>query len=253
MKFYNELLGKAGLSSYSKELTVSTLGMTLALMLVAYLVTGILGMGFCLGILFLAAVLEVIRIRADQRQRSFDACWPQVFDSFQSAALSGVGLNEQLQYLAKSGPEPLRTNFGNLAAELNLGRDLQSSLARFSSSVANRHADLLVLLITLESELGGVGMAESFEKAATQVRVQLSELGQLLAKQGWVSASAKLALLAPWLIAIVLIQLPQNKAAFATELGAVVLVTGLALSLVAYALVNRLGYLPLPKRVLDGS
>ncbi len=49
-----------------------------------------------------------------------------------------------------------------------------------------------------------------------------------------------------------LIQLPQNRAAFATELGAPVLFLGLALSLLAYALVNRLGQLPLPGRVLNG-
>jgi tight adherence protein B len=71
----------------------------------------------------------------------------------------------------------------------------------------------------------------------------------VLAKQGWVSGSAKVALLAPWLIALVLIQVPQNKVAFASELGAVILVLGLGLSLVAYSLVNRMGKLPMPGRL----
>ena len=83
-------------------------------------------------------------------------------------------------------------------------------------------------------------------------RQEQGEIAQLQAKQGWVSSSAKLALLAPWLVAVVLVQLPQNRAAFATELGAAVLILGLVLSLFAYALVNRLGRLPLPGRVLDG-
>lgn len=96
-------------------------------------------------------------------------------------------------------------------------------------------------------------MAVTFQRAAVQVRKEQGELAQLSAKQGWVSASAKMALLAPWLIALVLVQLPQNREAFATELGALVLVLGLALSLVAYALVNRLGRLPLPGRVLNGT
>jgi tight adherence protein B len=118
---------------------------------------------------------------------------------------------------------------------------------------ANRHADLLALLIELDSELGGHGMSITYQRAALQVRKEQGELSQLQAKQGWVSSSAKLALLAPWLVALVLVQLPQNKAAFATELGAVILILGLALSLVAYALVNRLGRLPLPGRVLNGA
>ena len=117
---------------------------------------------------------------------------------------------------------------------------------------ANRHADFLALLIELDCELGGNGMAITYQRAAIQVRKEQGELAQLQAKQGWVSASAKIALFAPWLVALVLIQLPQNKAAFATELGALILILGLALSLLAYSLVNRLGYLPLPNRVLNG-
>ena len=99
---------------------------------------------------------------------------------------------------------------------------------------------------------GGNGMAITYQRAAIQVRKEQGELAQLQAKQGWVSASAKIALFAPWLVALVLIQLPQNKVAFATELGALILILGLALSLLAYSLVNRLGHLPLPNRVLNG-
>jgi tight adherence protein B len=118
---------------------------------------------------------------------------------------------------------------------------------------SNSHSDLLALLIELDSELGGHGMAVTYQRAAVQVRKEQGEISQLQAKQGWVSSSAKLALLAPWLIALVLVQLPQNKAAFVTELGAAILILGLALSLVAYALVNRMGRLPLPGRVLNGA
>jgi tight adherence protein B len=96
-------------------------------------------------------------------------------------------------------------------------------------------------------------MSQTWQQAATQLRQEQALLGQVLAKQGWVSGSAKVALVAPWLIALVLIQLPQNKAAFASELGAVVLVFGLLLSGVAYALVNRMGALSLPGRIFHGA
>jgi tight adherence protein B len=132
------------------------------------------------------------------------------------------------------------------------GFEIDQLMPLLRSRFANRHADLLALLIELDSELGGQGISITYQRAAVQVRKEQGELSQLQAKQGWVSSSAKLALLAPWLVALVLVQLPQNKAAFATELGSLVLILGLALSLVAYALVNRLGRLPLPGRVLNG-
>ena len=202
-------------------------------------------MALCLALLTVAIALELIRFRAEVRQRDFDAGWPQVFDSFQSAAISGVGLREQLEYLSLQGPIAFRSEFQNLLELYDSGYEVEQLMPQLRKRFSNRYADLLALLIELDSELGGHGMAITFQRAAVQVRKEQAEIGQLKAKQGWVSASAKLALLAPWLVAIVLIQLPQNRAAFATELGALALFLGLALSLLAYALVNRLGQLPL--------
>ena len=96
-------------------------------------------------------------------------------------------------------------------------------------------------------------MAKTWAQAAAELRQDQALLGQVLAKQGWVSASAKVALAAPWLIALVLIQLPQNRVAFSSELGAAVLATGLGLSFVAFAMVNRLGKLNLPGRIFHGA
>jgi hypothetical protein len=78
-------------------------------------------------------------------------------------------------------------------------------------------------------------MAVTYQRAAVQVRKEQGEISQLQAKQGWVSSSAKLALLAPWLVALVLVQLPQNKAAFATELGAAILILGLVIVLAFFS------------------
>jgi tight adherence protein B len=200
----------------------------------------------------MAIALEVLRLRGEARQRAFDASWPQVFDTFQSGAISGIGFREQLDYLANRGPNALRNEFLALLQMYDEGFEIDQLMPLLRSRFANRHADLLALLIELDSELGGQGISITYQRAAVQVRKEQGELSQLQAKQGWVSSSAKLALLAPWLVALVLVQLPQNKAAFATELGSLVLILGLALSLVAYALVNRLGRLPLPGRVLNG-
>lgn len=252
MKFYSQLLAKAGLLERKREISLAISFTAGAIALLSYTLTQVWGLAICLAILMVAIALETIRLRADARQRDFDAAWPQLFDSFQSAAISGVALREQLEYLANRGPDALQNEFRGLLELYDAGFEVDQLMPQLRKRFSNRHADLLALLIELDSELGGHGMAITYQRAAVQVRQEQGELSQLQAKQGWVSASAKLALLAPWLIALVLIQLPQNRAAFATEIGAIVLVTGLALSLFAYALVNRLGQLPLPDRVLNG-
>jgi tight adherence protein B len=253
MKFYRDLLSAAGLSQRSRDVGVVLLSASGIVFVLLASTTSVLGLAFCVAILVLAAGIEVIRVLANSRQAGLDQLWPQVFDSFQNASQSGIPLGEQLEYLGESGPLRLRDHFKELGNQLDRGVDLAEALAEFRLRLGSRHADFLALLLELSSELGDHGMSQTWQQAATQLRQEQALLGQVLAKQGWVSGSAKVALVAPWLIALVLIQLPQNKAAFASELGAVVLVFGLLLSGVAYALVNRMGALSLPGRIFHGA
>lgn len=253
MRFYLELVEAAGLHSRTQEVSATLLGGSLVVAVLIWGITSVPGLALCISTLALAAGIELLRVRAASRQAAFERLWPQVYDSFQNAALSGIPMGEQLDYLADSGPARLRRHFAQLGRDLDLGVDIQEALDGFRKSIGSRHADFLALLLELSAELGGHGMVQTWEQAAKELREEQALLGQVLAKQGWVSGSAKIALIAPWLIALVLIQLPQNKAAFATELGALVLLFGLLLSVVAYALVNKLGSLTLPGRIFHGS
>jgi tight adherence protein B len=251
MRFYRDLLESAGLSS-NQQLVTTVLGLSGAAgFLLAFLVTGIPALAACLALLVLATELEVLRAIASSRAAAFEKLWPQVFDSFQNAAQSSISLSEQLDYLAESGPIRLRKSFAQLGYDLDTGIEIQIALERFRASIGSRHADFLALLIELSNELGSNSMAKTWEAAATELRSEQAIFGQVLAKQGWVLGSAKISLIAPWLIALVLIQLEQNKAAFATELGALVLVLGLALSALAYFFVNRLAKLTMPQRIFN--
>lgn len=253
MRFYRDLIEAAGLGAREKEATAILFGSTFVFGVFIWGITSVPGLAICLSVLLFAAGVEGIRVKGSSRQAAFDRLWPQVFDSFQNAALSGIPLGEQLEYLAESGPARLRKQFAQLGRDLDLGKDIQLALHEFKQSIGSRHADFLALLVELSTELGGHGMAQTWEQAARELREEQALLGQVLAKQGWVSGSAKIALVAPWLIALVLIQLPQNKVAFASQLGAVVLLFGLLLSVVAYTLVNKLGALTLPGRIFHGS
>lgn len=249
MKFWTELVESAGLFRQRKELALAVLALPLLVGLVLLLITGVPGLAICLALLAMGAEVELLRLRANSRRAGLDKVWPAVFDSFQNAAAAGIGLEEQLEYLAQKGPLILRRYFQEFAVLLDKGVSLDLASTHFRSRVGHRQADYLTLMLELSSELGGRSMASNWERAANEIRSEQAVLGQVLAKQGWVSGSAKVALLAPWLIALVLIQVPQNKVAFASELGAVILVLGLGLSLVAYSLVNRMGKLPMPGRL----
>lgn len=249
MKFWTELVESAGLFRQRKELALLVIALPLIIGFVLFLITGVPGLAICLALLAMGAEVEILRLKANSRRAALDKVWPAVFDSFQNAAEAGIGLEEQLDYLAQKAPLPVRRYFLEFATLLDRGVALDLASTHFRARVGHRQADYLTLMLELSSELGGRSMSSNWERAALEIRSEQNILGQVLAKQGWVSGSAKVALLAPWLIALVLIQVPQNRVAFASELGALILVLGLVLSLLAYSLVNRLGKLPMPGRL----
>lgn len=249
MRLVDPLLQAAGLYGRKRELGILLVFLVSLSFLLSYFTTGVVGMAISVSVLALGAQLEILRLRAKARQRAFDAVWPQVFDSFQNAAVANLSNPEQFSYLAEKGPERIRAHFQLLHDQLDAGVELSKALQSFRNRIGSRHADLLALLIEISTELGGRGLGSWWQKAASDIRQEQALLGEVMAKQGWVLGSAKVALIAPWLIAFVLLRLEQNRDAFASELGALVLFFGLLLSLVAYALVNKLGTLKVPERV----
>jgi tight adherence protein B len=69
-------------------------------------------------------------------------------------------------------------------------------------------------------------------------------------KQNWVLGTAKLAVLAPWLVLVLLGLRPETAIAFQTETGVAVLVIGLVASLLVFRLIKVLGSLPQRSRIL---
>jgi tight adherence protein B len=212
------------------------------------LALGVGGVSIAAGVLSLGVALEFTSGISQRRQQRLAKLWPQVFDSFYSAQAAGIELTEQLAELSKHGPLPLRRAFGRLSDDL-VKLPLADALERFSAGLGSREADLLVTLITLSSELGAIGQRNAWRTASEHLRQSLRLHGEVVAKQSWVVGSAKVALLAPWAIALLLIQLPGNRAAFATDAGTLVLLGGLMLSLLGYFLVSTMGRLPIQPRV----
>jgi tight adherence protein B len=73
---------------------------------------------------------------------------------------------------------------------------------------------------------------------------------ELEARQSWTVNAARLAVAAPWIVLVLLASRPEAAMAYNTPVGAAVLLGGLAVSLVSYAIMLRIGALPEEQRVL---
>jgi tight adherence protein B len=249
MTALRNLLESAGFGERRSEVLVLVSGTSLLGGLLTFFTTQIAGLAFCFSALTLVIWLEVLRAVSASRQKRMDFLWPTVFDALRSGSQAGLSMLEQIEYLASDGPEVFREQFAALASELERGVDTQAALAGFQRRVGSRSGDSLAIVMALVEEVGGRGEAANWDQAAKDLRQEQSVISQVRAKQGWVLGSAKIALLAPWIICLLLLNLEQNRAAFSDPEGSLVLVLGLILSLFAYFLTNLLGKLKLPERV----
>lgn len=249
MKLWINLSQAAGFAERWLQLGQICLVSSFALGLLVFIGTSVPGLGISVGLLAIGVWLEVLRLLGQRRQKALDEAWPAVFDLLRSGAQSGMSLDEQISYLAHSGPKQLRPSFDQLSLNLERGVSLEASLQQFQNSVGSRNGDYLSLVVAVSTELGGRGVAQAWEQSGRQIRYEQQVIGEVTAKQNWVLASAKLALLAPWLVALLLLSPAGNREAFASPPGTLVLLLGLALSAAAYFLTNLMGKLKLPGRV----
>jgi tight adherence protein B len=86
---------------------------------------------------------------------------------------------------------------------------------------------------------------------ASSIRAELNVVGQLESKQGWVVGTAKMAVVAPWIIVALLSVRPENAAIYNSTNGATILLVGFLVSIFAYRLVHVIGALPAAPRVFS--
>ena len=194
--------------------------------------------------------LETLRLRAKQRSDQLARLWPEILDSLHSAASSGSGIIDSLEQVARVGPARIRPVFQELVERIDSGRGFDQSLDWLKSQFGQVQADRFVELIRIVHRAGGVGYIDSLREQALRTRSEIALWGELESKQGWVTGTAKLAIVAPWIIVATLATRPENVAIYNTTEGTAVLVVGLLVSLVAYRLVSLMGSLSKPSRVL---
>lgn len=214
-------------------------------------VTGVLGIGVASMILAGAAVVEALKALRAARSQALVSALPEVAEATAAGVAAGEELGETLCRFAEAGPKPLRSSFVKFRELLNRGYNLEQSLAWLQLELADENADLLIQFLIQSQRLGGAGLVANLNNLAKVIREQAALNAELAAKQGWVIGTAKLGIASPWLIVLFLNQRPEAHNFYASTDGSAVLLTGLLVCAVAYALIVRLSRLPQTRRVLN--
>ena len=230
-------------------------------------VLGSIGLGLLIGLVFLgmsrawpvavaftaiftAIPFLVISSRARNRRTRLREVWPEAVDTLVSGVRAGMSLPEALTNLGERGPEAVRPQFRAFATDYAASARFDSSLDRLKTRFADPVADRIVEALRLAHEVGGTDLGTLLRSLSQMLREDMRTRGELEARQSWTVNGAKVAVAAPWLVLALLATRPQAAAAYATTAGAVVLLVGAVVSVIAYRLMLRLGRLPEEERTL---
>ena len=197
-----------------------------------------------------AQLLDTLQTRIKTENLKANLEWPKFLDSIHSAAWAGASLEQAILDSVSVAPPKIAWALLEFEKDQGSGLAFSQSLDNLKARLANPIADRFIEITRLASASGGRGYLSALRSQALQLRLENATWSEIQAKQNWVLGTAKLAVLAPWLVLVLLGMRPETAVAFQTETGIVVLVIGLVATLLAFRLIKTLGALPQRTRTL---
>jgi tight adherence protein B len=201
----------------------------------------------------LGAYLPVALVagRARRRQRELADVWPEAVDNLASAVRAGLSLPEALGALGERGPEPLRPDFRAFATDYQLTGRFGECLDRLKDRLADPVGDRVVEGLRIAREVGGGELGALLRNLSTFLRDHARTRAELESRQTWTVVGARLAVAAPWAVLLLLSFQHEVIGRYSSTAGALVLLSGGGVCLVAYRLMVRIGRLPVERRVMS--
>lgn len=230
----------------------------LAVCLVAATMTGVLALAFtrvpavsaAFALMAGGVPLAAVRARARRQRSRLREVWPDAVDHIASGVRAGLSLPEALMQLGQRGPAELRPAFEAFGHDYRASGLFTDSLDRLKERMADPVADRLVEAVRLAREVGGSDLGRVLRTLSTFLREDARSRAELEARQSWTVNAARLAMVAPWIVLLLMATRGTALQAYREPTGVVILIVGGVLSVVAYQVMVRIGRLPEEQRVL---
>lgn len=188
--------------------------------------------------------------RETRRQEAVEEAVAEVVDALRDASRVGVGIEDALRSLGRSGPLALRPALRALDRDLRL-MEFDAAIARAREAVAHPAFDMLAVALVMSFRIGGRNLSGVLDGLGRSVRGTARARREVRAQQAEQVMSARVIAALPVLLIVVLRAVnPGYLDVFSTPAGQVVLAACLVLPAVGYTLMRRTIALPGQERVL---
>lgn len=181
-------LDRANMPISTTEFILIALGISVIGFLSGLFILGLnIVIALLVGIVSFFAPFLFLKLKVMLRLKKAIAQFADVLDSMVNGFKTGYGFSRAIQMIAENYDDPWGTEFGKMAAEMNLGLTQEEALLNLSDRVPSPDVDLFVTGIMIQKETGG-NMTELLSNLSKTCRDRF----KLFQKVGAISAQGKL-------------------------------------------------------------
>ena len=197
-------------------------------------------------------IVGISGARYKRRVRA-EAAWGDVIDSLRMSLRSGSNLSEAMSECLNHIPSDWQAVWSRASVSLVRGEETTAVLRNFQTEIADPVADRVVESLLIARDTGGSALPVVLRELAVSVRAESSFRREARSRQSWVRAAAKLGVLAPWLVLAMLSTRPENREAYSSQAGTILILGCAFATAFAYALMSKLARLRETPRWLVGE
>jgi tight adherence protein B len=172
--------------------------------------------------------------------------WLEVVDDLISAIRAGLPIAQAIAQVGVTGPAAARPSCEMAAQHFSLTGNFASAISILRAQACDPIADRVCAALYLAHELGGTRVIELLSVLSQSVRDEEQQRAMLKAKQSWTINGARIAVLAPWVTALLLSLRPSARNAYLSASGIQLLLLCAAVTGVAYFIMWWISRLPKP-------
>ena len=193
-----------------------------------------------------------LRVRRTQRRAAAQETWPRIIEEIRILTTSlGRSVPQALFEAGRTAPEPLRPAFEAARREWLLSTDFSRTVAVLKAELADPTADAACETLLVAHEVGGTDLDRRLEALIEDRILDVQGRKDARSRQAGVRFARRFTLFVPFGMALVGMSIGEGRAAYATPMGQVLVVVGIAAVAVCWLWAGRLLALPTEERVFQ--
>lgn len=175
--------------------------------------------------------------------------WIVFIDDLSSSIRAGFTLSEGLLQALSNSDDPLKSDFHEAIFEFQRSGEISKVMEILRKEIKDAVGVSALRILSVVLKTGANDLASSLTILSNSSRETLNLIQDLKAKQSWVINGARISIIAPWLILLVLWTQENVRLAYQNLTGQFILILVAIVGAVGYSAMKRIGKLEFMRNV----